>query len=358
MATISMIEDLYRSNDWAHERLFALCEGLTDEQGDQPRELGLGSLRATLFHILAAEQIWYERWTGAPWRPFPTGPTGMPFTEIGAGLKQIARDRQDLIDRERGTNWKRMVNYRDLRGNEFSRPLNELLLHVANHGIHHRAQVLSYLKTFGRTVPVGLDYLFYRLAQPTVAQDEAAVTALRGRGIEIASAPGIDVDWDAEFIQRYFAYHDWANSRMLDLAQPLDDTNLDRDFGMGLGTIRKTLYHLHDVEPFWFNNWNGTGAAFVQTAPGTALAQLRQSWAEMASRRNGFISTLDAAGAARVISISFGGPPMKFRVVESLVQICMHGTHHRAQLINMLRHSGITAPAFDYVVWLKEARGI
>ena len=47
----------------------------------------------------------------------------------------------------------------------------------------------------------------------------------------------------------------------------------------------------------------------------------------------------------------FGGVE-RFRIIESLVQICAHGTHHRAQLINMLRHSGVTAPALDYGAWV------
>ena len=32
--------------------------------------------------------------------------------------------------------------------------------------------------------------------------------------------------------------------------------------------------------------------------------------------------------------------------------VLVHGTHHRAQLINMLRHSGATAPALDYGAWV------
>lgn len=32
--------------------------------------------------------------------------------------------------------------------------------------------------------------------------------------------------------------------------------------------------------------------------------------------------------------------------------VLFHGTHHRAQLINMLRHSGATASALDYGAWV------
>jgi len=353
MNTVSMVEDLYRANDWAREKLFRLCDGLTDEQLDRPRELGLGSLRATLFHVLAADEIWLDRWTNAPSRPFPLDPAGIPLAEIEQRLKDVSNRRQQLIDRERANGWSRVVAYRDMRGNEHARQLDGLLLHVANHTIHHRAQALNYLKEFGRTAAVGIEYLFYKLAWPSVPQEAETIEARRKQGIEVATGPGVEVVWDREFMQRYFAFHDWAVARALDLATPLSDADLDRDWNMGLGRIRKTLTHLHDVEPFWLANWRD-GEPFTRTADGASLVQLRHSWAEAAKQRNVLVASLDAAGANRVIAISFGGPAMKFRVAESMLQICVHGTHHRAQLINMLRSSGVAPPAFDLAVWLKE----
>lgn len=355
MSTVSIFEDLYRANAWAFGRLFSLCDGLSDAQLDQPRELGMGSLRATLFHILAAEEIWFERWTGAPARPFPIDPAGITLAEIERRLKMIDIKRQVLIDRDRANGWNRIVAYRDLRGNDHARPLAGLLLHVANHGVHHRAQALHYLKHFGRTV-VGLEYLFHKLAYPSVPQDAETIASLRSDGIEIATGEGAEPLWDPATLTRYFAYHDWANGKVLDFAASLPDEALDRDFGMGPGTLCKTLLHLLNVERFWFANW--TGGAFEQMTHATAgdatVAQLRSAWNNIAEQRNTFVAGLDASGASRVLAVSFGGPPLKCRVVESMLQICVHGTHHRAQVINMLRHSGVTLPQFDVPVWLKE----
>lgn len=86
--------------------------------------------------------------------------------------------------------------------------------------------------------------------------------------------------------------------------------------------------------------------------PHLSISELQKAWSQTAQWRNEFIERADEAATQRIVSISFGGPPIKFRVIESLVQICVHGTHHRAQLINMLRHSGVTAPALDYSAWV------
>src|SRR4051812_19364891 len=101
MTTVTMIDDLYRYNDWANQRLLQLCEGITDAQLDQPREIGFGTLRATLFHILAAEEIWLERWQGQPWRPFPFDPQGTSVDEISRRLRAVSDNRRQLLDQER-----------------------------------------------------------------------------------------------------------------------------------------------------------------------------------------------------------------------------------------------------------------
>ncbi len=140
MSTNSILDDLYRYNSWANPRILALCEGLSDAQLDEPREMGFGTLRNTLFHILVSEEIWLERWKGMPWRPFPFAAEGLSLAEIAHRLTQVAADRQAFMDRERADSCARNCEYKDSKGNPYSRPLNGLMLHVANHAIHHRAR--------------------------------------------------------------------------------------------------------------------------------------------------------------------------------------------------------------------------
>ncbi len=349
-----MIDDLYRYNSWANDRIVAICDGLADSQVDEPREMGFGSLRNTVFHILAVEEIWFERWTAVPWRKLPTEAGGLSIHEIGKRLERIAGERQALIDRERPDGWKRICQYKNSQGNSYSNRLDEMLLHVANHGIHHRAQALNYLKQFGRTVRGGLDFLFFRLAKPYVAQEPATIESMRQYGIEVATGSSPPVAWDAGLIINYFAYGDWCNGRLLDLAAPLDAAALDRDFGMGLGTIRKTALHIADAERWWLKNWTTAPSQFDRAPTTTGIAELRAQWKHIATDRNRFIDTLDETSAQRVVTALIGPMSVRMPVIESVVQLCGHGTHHRAQLVNMLRHCGVTAPGIDYVVWLRE----
>jgi uncharacterized damage-inducible protein DinB len=350
-----IIDDLYRYNSWANARIASLCEGLTDSQLDEAREIGLGSLRNTIFHILTAEEIWFERWTGVPWRPFPTEAGGLSVAEMGQRFERVAAARQELVDRERADGWQRVCDYQDSRQTPYRDRLDGLLLHVVNHGIYHRSQALHFLKHHGRTVRGGLDFVFYRLARPSVTLDPAAVEAMRKFGLEAAVGISPPIEWNADVLRKYFAYGDWCNAQLLDLAAPLDAAALDRDCGMGLGTLRKTVLHIADAEAWWLRNWTVGPHAFDRAPLTTSIAELRGRWAEILPQRNQFIASLDEKSAQRVATALIGPLSIQLPVVESMLQLCGHGTHHRAQAVNMLRHSGVKAPPSDYVVWQRQA---
>lgn len=357
MPTITIIEDLFEFNSWANGRILSLSEGLTDEELDRPREMGFGSLRNTVFHILAAEEIWFERWNGDPWRAFETEAKGLSLEVIAARLGEVARKRQLLLQRERDSGWNRDCIYKNLKGDLLANPLRDLLVHVANHGVHHRAQALNFLKQFGQTVTGGLDYLFYRLAKPFVAQDPETASSLRQYGLEVATGCSLAVDWDASVIHKYFAYGDWANARALELLMSLSDEALDRSWGMGVDTLRKTALHILDAERWWIRNWTIGPSQFEKQPITTTVQQLREHWSQACAERSHFLAQMDATSAQRVVTALAGGPPIKVPIIESMIQLGCHGTHHRAQLINMLRRSQPerpSLPAFDFVVWLRE----
>ncbi len=355
MQSTTILEDLYLYNNWANGRLLNLSLKLDDSQLDQPREMGFGSLRNTLFHILAAEEIWFERWNGDPWRAFPTDAEGLSLNDMAERLQQVNSRRQSLLDRERSDGWRQAVHYKDAKGSAFSVALGDLALHVANHGIHHRAQALSFLKSFGQTVPGGLDYVFYRLAHPFFQQEPSTAAALQQWGLEIAASPGKSVAWDARLIEQYCAYGDWANDRVLRCARELDDAALDRSWNIGMGTIRKTALHIADAERWWYRNWTVGPSHFEKASELTTVAQHCDELQRVIERRNLFISGLDAESAQRVVMAIPGGFSVGSPVVETLIQLCGHGTHHRAQMINMLRHSGIKVPPVDLGLWVRES---
>lgn len=353
----SIIHDLFDFNAWANRRLLELSRTLSDVKLDEPLEMGFGSLRNTFFHILAAEEIWLERWENQPRRPFQVDAGSTSLTEIGDRLEQASISRKKVIDQHEPSNWSHVITYQDIQGNLHSRPLKPLLLHVANHGIHHRAQVLFHLKRNHIIVPGGMDYLFYRFAFPTTEQDTTTTDSMRHFGIEVGSGQGAEVQYDSDLVGNYFAYGDWCNDKLLSLSSKLADNDLDADMGMGMGSLRKTMLHILDAERWWMRNWTEGPAEYSHSSISTKVSEVVSSWQQLRTQRQQFLANLSSQEVHRVLNVPIGPMQVRVDLIESLIQLCGHGTHHRAQWLNMLRRSGIQPPAIDIVVWLREIQG-
>lgn len=349
-----LIDSQYAYTDWANAKVLNLCAGLSDAQLDQPKEMGFGTLRATLFHILSADIIWLERWQGLPWRPFPTDPAGISLNGIADGLRAASAARSKLVEQERESGWLRMVEFRDSKQNLYKLQLRDLLLHVCHHGVHHRAQALSYLKQFERKLAGGVDYIFYRLAQGALEQSPEAVVSLGQHGLAANERLGPSVGWDAELVARQFEYSDWANAKLLAVAGKLDDAQLDRGFDIGQGSLRKILLHTYSAERWWATNWTAGASPFPRMPETTSIAELCELWRGLTKERNQFLDSLDDAAAQREIELSFSGPRLRFPIVDTVTQLTLHGTHHRAQVVNLLRQVGSPSGNIDLLYALAE----
>jgi uncharacterized damage-inducible protein DinB len=212
-----------------------------------------------------------------------------------------------------------------------------MVLHVCNHGTHHRAQALNMFRRVEVKGP-DIDYLH----------------------MSMDGSVNVEVSYQLDVINRYYAYNDWARERLLDAAEPLDDEQLDRPFEMGLGSLRNTLLHIRDAEQWWLLNWSGEPAeSFVELPVSTPIGGLRKESREIARRRRELIATLGEDDLTRTVTASpRPGVELSFTLGDTMLQLGGHGTHHRAQALNMLRQlafdGGGEAPGLDLADWAKQ----
>lgn len=353
MSRLTLIHDLYAYHDWANEKLLTLSEGLSDAELDAQQPMGMGSLRATLYHMAFAERLWLDRWQSKPWAPLNHEPGGISLTKLADQFRVVAVERNALLDTESTSDYSRVVDYMNSAREPFRHRLRELLVHVVNHAIHHRSQALNFLRPWGRKATGGLDYLFYRLARPTVASDAESIALLKKHGLEMLEQIHPAPSYNAEVIRRYCAYGNWSMATLLELARPLSDAQLDQPFEMGVGSLRKTLQHICDAEQWWYQNWTGNPGSFPKADATVPFGEFIGTWTDTATRRDQWLAEKSVADFAEIVSATPGGAKVNFRLGESVLQLCGHGTHHRAQAINMMRRLGQKTPPSDYVVWLR-----
>src|SRR5262245_38890252 len=145
---------------WATSKLLATAVTLPPEHLTHDFGTADGSIVGTLAHTFAADRIWLARITGAPIPTF--------LTDADRSIDVLQKEWPALHGR-----WKQWtasltdesarqeITYRDLKGNPWTQTLWKLLLHVVNHGTHHRGQVSGFIRSLGHTPPP-TDLLYFR----------------------------------------------------------------------------------------------------------------------------------------------------------------------------------------------------
>ncbi len=144
---------------WASRRLVEAAAQLAPEELTRDFQTADRSVLGTLAHVFAADRLWLARLRGGPHPGY--------VSDADYRLDVLLGDWPALHDRWR--DWAssltdeivlRPVAYTDLKGRSWSQPLWQLVLHVVNHGTHHRGQVAGFLRMLGHTPPP-LDLVFY-----------------------------------------------------------------------------------------------------------------------------------------------------------------------------------------------------
>lgn len=146
---------------WASQRLVAAAATLGADE--LTRDFGTAdrSVLGTLVHVYAADRVWLGRVEGRP-------PATFVDPEIDMHLSVLQHEWPALIERWKGRlraepDTARVVDYQDLKGNPYRTPLWQILLHLVNHGTHHRGQVSGFLRSMGHTPPPTDLIAYYRL---------------------------------------------------------------------------------------------------------------------------------------------------------------------------------------------------
>ena len=144
---------------WASQRLVHAIEHIPSDQLTRDFETSDHSILGTLVHVFAADRIWLKRLRGEPITSF------IADTDYDLHVLQIDWPllygkwnewAADLTD----TSVADSVSYTDMKGNPHASIVWEVVLHVVNHGTHHRGQVSGFLRALGHTPPQ-LDLIRY-----------------------------------------------------------------------------------------------------------------------------------------------------------------------------------------------------
>lgn len=165
MTQLEMVRELFLYDDWANDRVLQAASSLTDEQLDRSIDMGCGSLRRTLMHMLCAEQVWVQRWQGHGETPWPDEKERAAIPAMVDRFHKARDVRTAFLRDLRDDALGREIEYRDSFGGLFVAKLGDMILQLCNHSTHHRAQAVNMIRRVGGKPPE-LDYLYWRLRRP------------------------------------------------------------------------------------------------------------------------------------------------------------------------------------------------
>ena len=160
MAGLDHIRSLCEYNAWANEHVLDAASSLDEDELAKELGASFGSVRGNLLHVLWAEGIWLERFTGGDAADVPRATAGIAAVRetYAASSSELSRFVSALTEENLGEK----LAYTDTRGNDFEPPLWQPLVHLVNHGTHHRAECAMLLTSLGHA-PRQLDYIFFEL---------------------------------------------------------------------------------------------------------------------------------------------------------------------------------------------------
>lgn len=146
---------------WASQRLLDAAAKLSPEELTRDFKTADKTVLDTLVHIYAADRVWLSRVLGQPRAAF-VDPEDRDLTLLQTEWPALHRRWKRWLGDRSDEDVTRPIPYLDLKGRPYSQPAWKILLHVVNHGTHHRGQVSGFLRAMGHA-PAPLDLMHYYL---------------------------------------------------------------------------------------------------------------------------------------------------------------------------------------------------
>jgi uncharacterized damage-inducible protein DinB len=160
-----------------------------------------------------------------------------------------------------------------------------------------------------------------------------------------------------ELLLQMAKYNLWANKRLIDVMQKLDDEKQNREIPSSFPSIYNTALHIWGAEFLWLQRLQlaeqpiYTPYVFTGT-----FAEACTQWQEASQAFIDFIDKQFDDKALEHVLQYYNSEKQSFKnpVFEVLQHVFNHSTYHRGQLVTLLRQVGVEKlPATDFTAYLR-----
>jgi uncharacterized damage-inducible protein DinB len=154
-----------------------------------------------------------------------------------------------------------------------------------------------------------------------------------------------------------FAYHRWADERLLTACTMLTDAQYAQHLGGSFPSLRALVAHMAASAEVWRTRLAGGEVTTVMTEAQVptvesamrCLVHAQDVFGREAARPADELNQTFAYRNTRGVEVSLPRWAMLWHIVN-------HGTYHRGQMAAMLRQLGVAPPPTDITLWASEQR--
>lgn len=152
-------------NLWANEHIGHLLMAQEDSILSREQKSSFSSITKTVFHVWDAEVIWLTRMKGGTLADWPSKTFTGGKAEMLQGLVKSSTELLEFIKRKGESYPQQNLIYKNMKGDAYENSVEEILLHLVNHGSYHRGQIITMLRGAGVTQVVNTDLISWFRAQ-------------------------------------------------------------------------------------------------------------------------------------------------------------------------------------------------
>jgi uncharacterized damage-inducible protein DinB len=142
------IQLLFNYDQWADLKLLEVIAKLNGEQYKKDLGSSFNGIHGTLLHILSADRVWLDRWTGK----IPVLLKAENFPTVEVVKKQWDTYQFEVDNLLRSLSEEKLnepLEYTNFKGDTYAYPLCQQMQHKINHSTYHRGQVVTMLRQLG-----------------------------------------------------------------------------------------------------------------------------------------------------------------------------------------------------------------
>lgn len=145
---------------------------------------------------------------------------------------------------------------------------------------------------------------------------------------------------------RLLQHADWANRRVLTLLQNLSAPP---------EKARRVFAHLLAAEQVWLTRLRGVDSSPLEIWPDHSLEKCAAQVEANAAGYRRYLEALTENTLNSTITYrNSKGVEFSNSVADTLTHVCLHGSHHRGQIMQTIRGAGFEPVNVDFIIFVRE----